>query len=71
MSVMPLDVPGHTCTTLIEPVSLSLPVAGAVNEAQSCWGYTIAIIGEFLVSANHQFALIMSLPFVHASRRYY
>ena len=26
---------------------------------------------EFLVSANHQFALITSLPFVHTARRTY
>ena len=26
---------------------------------------------EFLVSASHQLALIMSLPFVHTARRYY
>ena len=26
---------------------------------------------EFLVSANHQFALTTSLPFVHTARRYY
>ena len=26
---------------------------------------------EFLVSANHQFALITSLPFVHTARRSY
>ena len=26
---------------------------------------------EFLVSTNHQFVLITSLPFVHTARRYY
>ena len=36
------------------------------------WGLQLLSMNEeFLVSAIHHIALIMSLPFVHTARRYY
>ena len=38
------------------------------------WDWALQLLSmneEFLVSAIHQIALIMSLPFVHTARRYY
>ena len=72
---MPLDVLGRTRATLTEATS------GAVAR-ECCLICKLCRAGdrplqllvlneEFLVSASHQLALIMSLPFVHTARRYY
>src|ERR1700755_3256598 len=75
-SVMPLDVLGRTRATLTEPTSSSPCSKGLGNLVKLCRAGDRALQlllfnEEFLVSASHQLALIMSLPFVHTARRYY
>ena len=74
-SVMPLDVRGRTRATMNKAACFIL--------GRKVWEtpVNLFVIGieiwnpllneEFPVSANHQFALITSLPFVHTARRYY
>ena len=75
-SVMPLDVLGCTRATM-ERSTRCLPAPkGAGNPLKSllnwdCGLQFFLMNEEFLVSANHQFAMITSLPFVHTARRYY
>ena len=72
---MPLDVLGRTRATLIMSTSFTL----ADRSGQSSNYYRdgarllqlLIFNEECLVSANHQFALITSLPFVHTARRSY
>ena len=71
---MPLDVRGCTRATMNES-TCSHTRKGLVNRWTSfligivAWNFCVN--EEFLVSASHQLALIMSLPFVHTARRYY
>ena len=73
---MPLDVLGRTRATMERPTR-SLPAPrGVGNPLKSllnwdCGLQFFLMNEEFLVSVNHQFALITSLPFVHTARRYY
>ncbi len=72
---MPLDVLGRTRATLT--TSTSLPASEGVGNLlnrRRAWDRSLQFSifnEEFLVSVNHQFALITSLPFVHTARRYY
>ena len=73
---MPLDVLGCTRATLMRPTSsFPCPVGlGNLVNAHRDGDRLLQLLilnEEFLVSANHQFALITSLPFVHTARRYY
>src|SRR6266542_3919791 len=73
---MPLDVLGHTRTTLTEPASFSPWPEGLGNLVKLCHAGDRALQlllfnEEYLVSVNHQLTLITSLPFVHTARRYY
>ena len=72
---MPLDVLGCTRATLTRSTSLPGPI-GLGNLLKSCRDgdrslQLLIFNEEFLVSASHQLALIMSLPFVHTARRSY
>ena len=72
---MPLDVLGRTRATLTRATSLACPkgLANLVNARRDRDRLLQLLIlnEEFLVNANHQFALITSLPFVHTARRIY
>ena len=73
---MPLDVLGRTRATLTEPTSSSPWPEGLGNLVKLCRAGDRALQlllfnEECLVSASHQLALTMSLPFVHTARRYY
>ena len=72
---MPLDVLGRTRATLIMSTSFTLADrSGQSYKACRCWNRFLKLLilnKEFLVSINHQFILIMSLPFVHTARRSY
>ena len=73
---MPLDVLGHTCTTLTGPASLSPWPEGVGNLVKPCHAGDRALQlllfnEEFLVGVSHQLASITSLPFVHTAHRYY
>src|ERR1700737_3625625 len=73
---MPLDVLGRTRATLTGPASLSPWPKGLGNLVKPCRAgdralQLLLLKQEYLVSASHQLALIMSLPFVHTARRYY
>ena len=71
---MPLDVLGRTRVTMTGAESILLAWKGSGNlintsrvrdSSLELW----ILNEEFLVSASHQLALIMSLPFVHTARR--
>ena len=72
---MPLDVLGRTRATLTYAASLPCPkgLGNLVNVCRDRDRLLQLLISneEFLVIANHQFALITSLPFVHTARRTY
>ena len=74
-SVMPLDVLGRTRATLTEatsgPVARECCLICKLCRAGDRPLQLLVLNEEFLVSASHQLALIMSLPFVHTARRYY
>jgi hypothetical protein len=71
---MPLDVLGRTRVTMTGAESIFLTWEGSGNlfntsrVRDSSLKFWI-LNEEFLVSASHQLALIMSLPFVHTARR--
>ena len=72
---MPLDVLGRTRATLTHASSFPCP-KGPGNLLNVCRDrdrllQLLILNEEFLVNANHQFALITSLPFVHTARRIY
>ena len=72
---MPLDVLGRTRATLTHASSFPCP-KGLGNLLNVCRDrdrllQLLILNEEFLVNANHQFALITSLPFVHTARRTY
>ena len=72
---MPLDVLGRTRATLTHATSIPCP-KGLGNLLNVCRDrdrllQLLILNEEFLVNANHQFALITSLPFVHTARRIY
>ena len=72
---MPLDVLGRTRATLTHAASLPWP-KGLGNLVNVCRDRDrllqfLILNEEFLVNADHQFALITSLPFVHTARRTY
>ena len=72
---MPLDVLGRTRATLTRSASRPIPL-GRGNPLKTCRDgdrslQLLIFNEEFLVSASHQLALIMSLPFVHTARRSY
>jgi hypothetical protein len=72
---MPLDVLGRTRATLMNSASFSwlkslLNLLKFHRDGDSPLQF-LDFNEEFLVSASHQLALIMSLPFVHTARRYY
>ena len=72
---MPLDVLGRTRATLTHGTSIPCP-KGLGNLLNVCRDrdrllQLLILNEEFLVNANHQFALITSLPFVHTARRTY
>ena len=73
---MPLDVLGRTRATLTDSTSLQPVPKGMGNllkfSRDGARLLQLLIFNqERLVSANHQFALITSLPFVHTARRSY
>jgi hypothetical protein len=74
-SVMPLDVLGRTRATLMHSASVPwLRCLGNLFNVHRDRDRSLKLLifnEEFLVSANHQFALITSLPFVHTARRTY
>jgi hypothetical protein len=72
---MPLDVLGRTRATLTHATSLTCP-KGLVNlvnvrRDRDRLLQLLILNEEFLVNADHQSALITSLPFVHTARRTY
>jgi hypothetical protein len=72
---MPLDVLGRTRATLTHAASFPCP-KGPGNLVNVCRDrdrllQLLILNEEFLVNADHQFALITSLPFVHTARRTY
>jgi hypothetical protein len=72
---MPLDVLGRTRATLTQAASFPCP-KGLGNLVNLCRDrdrllQLLILNEEFLVNADHQFALITSLPFVHTARRTY
>ena len=74
-SVMPLDVLGRTRATLTQATSLPCP-KGPGNLVNLCRDrdrllQLLILNEECLVNADHQSALITSLPFVHTARRTY
>jgi hypothetical protein len=74
-SVMPLDVLGRTRATLMYSTSLpwlrSLGNLLNVHRDRDRLLQLLILNEEFLVNADHQSALITSLPFVHTARRTY
>ena len=73
---MPLDVLGCTRATLMHSTSLQscLKWPGNLFKMHRDGDRSLQLLifnEEFLVSASHQLALIMSLPFVHTARRSY
>jgi hypothetical protein len=73
---MPLDVLGRTRATLTPATSVEPWPRGPGNLWNGCRDrdrllQLLISNEEFLVNANHQFALITSLPFVHTARRTY
>ena len=73
---MPLDVLGCTRATLMHGTSLLPCLRWLGNLLKLCRDgdrilQLLIFNEEFLVSASHQLALIMSLPFVHTARRSY
>ena len=73
---MPLDVLGRTRATLTEPTSKSPWPKGLGNlvKLRRAGDRALQLLlfnEECLVSASHQLALDLSLPFVHTARRYY
>jgi hypothetical protein len=72
---MPLDVLGRTRATLDVAICFNLDLAvWVITNDIRAWDRSLQLLisnEEFLVSASHQLALIMSLPFVHTARRYY
>ncbi len=72
---MPLDVLGRTRVTLMHSTSLPWPrgLGNLVNMHRDRDRLLQLLIlnEEFLVNADHQSALITSLPFVHTARRTY
>ena len=74
-SVMPLDVLGRTRATLMHSTSVPWPrgLGNLVNVHRDRDRLLQLLIlnEEFLVNADHQSALITSLPFVHTARRTY
>ena len=75
-SVMPLDVRGRTRATLRGSTCVHPGPSGLGNplnppRARDRGLKFFPVNEEFPVHANHQFALITSLPFVHTARRYY
>ena len=72
---MPLDVLGRTRATLTHATSFSFFERGGqslnVRRDRDRLLQLLILNEEFLVNANHQFALITSLPFVHTARRIY
>ncbi len=74
-SVMPLDVLGRTRATLMH--STSLPWLRSLGNLLNMYRdrdrllQLLILNEEFLVNADHQSALITSLPFVHTARRTY
>ena len=72
---MPLDVLGRTRATLTHASSFPCP-KGPGNLLNVCRDrdrllQLLILNEEFLVNADHQSALITSLPFVHTARRTY
>jgi hypothetical protein len=74
-SVMPLDVLGRTRATLMHSTSLPWPRGLGnllnVHRDRDRLLQLLILNEEFLVNADHQSALITSLPFVHTARRTY
>ncbi len=74
-SVMPLDVLGRTRATLMHSTSVSLAEKPGqslnVHRDRDRLLQLLILNEEFLVNADHQSALITSLPFVHTARRTY
>lgn len=71
---MPLDVLGRTRATLTEAASGVARKCCRICKLCRAGDRPLQLLvlnEEFLVSASHQLALIMSLPFVHTARRYY
>ena len=73
---MPLDVLGCTRATLMHPTSIPPGPKGLGNLVKVHRDgdrllQLLILNEEFLVNANHQFALITSLPFVQTARRTY
>lgn len=72
---MPLDVLGRTRATLMHSTSVPWPrgLGNLVNVHRDRDRLLQLLIlnEEFLVNADHQSALITSLPFVHTARRTY
>ncbi len=72
---MPLDVLGRTRATLMHSTSLPWPRGLGnlfnVHRDRVRLLQLLILNVEFLVSADHQSALITSLPFVHTARRTY
>ena len=72
---MPLDVLGCTRVTLMHSTSLPWPrgLGNLVNwhRDRDRLLQLLILNEEFLVNADHQSALITSLPFVHTARRTY
>jgi hypothetical protein len=76
-SVMPLDVLGRTRATLMHSASARKPWPRGlgnllnVHRDRDRLLQLLILNEEFLVNADHQSALITSLPFVHTARRTY
>ncbi len=75
-SVMPLDVLGRTRATLMHSTSVFPWPRGLgnlvnVHRDRDRLLQLLILNEEFLVNADHQSALITSLPFVHTARRTY
>ena len=72
---MPLDVLGRTRATLMHSTSLPWPRGLGnllnVHRDRDRLLQLLILNEEFLVNADHQSALITSLPFVHTARRTY
>ncbi len=75
-SVMPFDVLGRTRATLMHSTSIVPWPRGLgnlvnVHRDRDRLLQLLILNEEFLVNADHQSALITSLPFVHTARRTY
>jgi hypothetical protein len=72
---MPLDVLGRTRATLMYSTSVPCPRGLGnllnVHRDRDRFLQLLILNEEFLVNADHQSALITSLPFVHTARRTY